>query len=118
MTSAADPHRISITPNPRRVRVAFKGTVVADTTRALILAEGSLPKVNYVPRQDATMAAFTPTERRTHCPFKGDANYFNLSADGATAENAVWTYETPLPGVEQIAGHLAFYPDKVTIEEL
>ncbi len=118
MTNPNDPHRITITPNPRRVRVLFEGTVVAETTRALILAEGSLPKVNYVPRADATMAACTPTDRRTHCPFKGDASYFTLSAGGATAENAVWTYESPFATVADIAGHLAFYPDKVTIEEL
>ena len=29
--------------------------------------------------------------------------------------NAVWSYETPKEGVEPIAGHLAFYPDRVTV---
>ena len=32
-------------------------------------------------------------------------------------DNAIWTYETPYDAVKEIAGHLAFYPDKVTIEE-
>jgi uncharacterized protein (DUF427 family) len=27
----------------------------------------------------------------------------------------VWTYRDPYPAVAQIAGHLAFYPDRVTI---
>jgi len=30
----------------------------------------------------------------------------------------VWSYEAPYPAVAAIAGHLAFYPDKVEIEEL
>lgn len=117
MTANPPAHTITITPNPRRVRIRFNGTIVADTGAALILAEGSLPAVQYVPRQDASMASFMPTERHTHCPFKGEASYFSLAANGKTAENAVWTYETPLPQVHAIAGHLAFYPDKVSIEE-
>ena len=32
--------------------------------------------------------------------------------------NAVWTYEAPFDAVRAIAGHLAFYPDRVdAIEE-
>jgi len=58
-----------------------------------------------------------PTPRHTHCPFKGDASYFTLRAEGREAQNAVWTYETPLPGVAGIAGHLAFYTDQVEIEQ-
>ena len=107
-----------ITPNPRRVRVIFEGTVIAETARALILAERLRCRRCFMFRaQDATMAAFTPTDRRTHCPFKGDASYFTLSAGGRTAENAVWSYEAPFAAVAAITDHLAFYPDKVTIED-
>jgi uncharacterized protein (DUF427 family) len=74
--------------------------------------------VQYVPRKDAKMALLAPTGRMTHCPYKGDANYFSIKADGKTIENAIWTYETPFPAMAEIAGHLAFYPDKVTIEEV
>jgi uncharacterized protein (DUF427 family) len=35
-----------------------------------------------------------------------------------TAENAVWSYEQPYPAMAEIAGHLAFYPNRVdAIEE-
>ena len=112
------PHAIVVTPHPGRVAVTFAGQVVARTTRALDLAEGRLPAVLYVPREDADMSAFVPTERRTHCPFKGDARYFTLRAAGQEAQNAVWSYETPLPGAEAIAGHLAFYPDTVEIRQV
>ena len=53
------------------------------------------------------------TARSTHCPFKGDASYFTLKDGSAEAANAVWSYEAPFPAVAEIAGHLAFYPDKV-----
>jgi uncharacterized protein (DUF427 family) len=39
--------------------------------------------------------------------------------DGKTAENAVWSYEAPLPAVADIKDHVAFYPEKMdAIEEL
>ena len=111
-------HPITITANPRRVRVSLGGVVIADTTSALKLKEASYPAVNYVPRKDANMALLARTGRVTHCPYKGDANYFSIVADGKTIENAIWTYEAPFPAMTEISGHLAFYPDKVTIEEV
>jgi uncharacterized protein (DUF427 family) len=111
-------HPITIAANPKRVRVTLGGVVIADSTDALMLKEASYPAVNYVPRKDANMALLARTERVTHCPYKGDANYFNVVADGKTAENAIWTYETPFPAMTEITGHLAFYPDKVKIEEV
>ncbi|RYB03835.1 DUF427 domain-containing protein [Lichenibacterium ramalinae] len=111
------PHKLDITPHPGRVVVAFAGRIVVETSRALDLVEGSMRPVLYVPRQDADMAAFVPTERHTHCPFKGEASYFTLKAEGREAQNAVWSYEAPLPGAEAIAGHLAFYPDQVEIRQ-
>ena len=111
-------HPITITANPRRVRVSADGVVIADTTRALTLKEASYPAVQYVPREDAKMELLKRTERVTHCPYKGDANYFSVTANGKTLDNAIWTYETPFPAMAEISSHLAFYPDKVKIEEV
>jgi uncharacterized protein (DUF427 family) len=111
-------HPIVITANPKRVRVSSGGVVIADTTHALTLKEARYPPVQYVPRQDANMALLSRSERTTHCPYKGDANYFSVTAGGKALENSVWTYEMPFPAMAEISGHLAFYPDKVTIEEV
>jgi uncharacterized protein (DUF427 family) len=112
-------HPITIEPNPRRVRVTFNGRVVADTTQALTLREASLQPVQYIPRQDVDMALIARTDHATHCPYKGDAAYFSVTAGGRTAENAVWTYEAPYPAMAAIKDHLAFYPSRVDrLEEL
>jgi uncharacterized protein (DUF427 family) len=118
MKTPGPAHPITVAPNPQRVRVMLGGKVVADTRRALTLRETSLPPVQYIPREDADFALLSRTEHVTHCPFKGDASYFTISANGRTAENAVWSYEQPFPAVAAIAGRLAFYPDRVDIEEL
>ena len=111
-------HPITITANPKRVRVLADGVVIAETTHALTLKEASYPAVQYVPREDTNMALLERTARTTHCPYKGDANYFSITANGKKLENSIWTYETPFPAMAEISGHLAFYPDKVKIEEV
>ena len=111
-------HPITITPNARRVRVTFGGQVIADTTHALSLKEASYPVVLYIPRADAKMDLLKRTDHATHCPYKGDASYFSIAADGKTAENAVWSYEQPFPAMAEIKDYLAFYPNRVDkIEE-
>ncbi len=106
---------ITIKPASQRVRVKVGETIIADSTSAMMLKESSYPGVHYIPRSDTRMDLLTATDRVTHCPYKGDASYYSIAADGHSLANAVWSYETPFPAVQQIAGHLAFYPDKVTI---
>jgi uncharacterized protein (DUF427 family) len=111
-------HPISITPNPKRVRVTFAGKTIAETTRALTLQEANYPPVQYIPRADADMSLLSPTAQASHCPYKGDASYFTINAGGRESVNAVWSYAAPFPAMAEIAGHLAFYPDRVDgIEE-
>jgi uncharacterized protein (DUF427 family) len=111
-------HPITITQNPRRVRVTAGDIVIAESAKALTLKEARYPAVQYLPRQDANMALLERSPRTTHCPYKGDASYYSIKADGKTLDNAIWTYETPFPAMTEISGHLAFYPDKVKIEEV
>jgi uncharacterized protein (DUF427 family) len=111
-------HPITIKPAEGRVVVRFNGAVVADTRAALELKEASYPAVLYIPRGDARMTHYARTTHSTHCPYKGDASYFDLSTAGMTAANAVWSYEQPFPAMTQIKDHVAFYPQHVTIERL
>ena len=109
-------HPITIAPARGRVVVRFAGAIVADTHAALELREAAYRPVLYIPRSDAHLAHYARTPHSTHCPYKGDASYFDLSAGDAKAPNAVWSYETPFPAMAQIKNHLAFYPNHVTIE--
>ena len=119
MPAASPDHPIAIAPAPGRIRVLVGGVIVAETTRALVLREAQLPPVHYIPREDVQMDLFERSERRTHCPYKGDATYYTVTAGGLVARHAAWSYEEPLAGVRQIAGHVAFHREKVdAVEEL
>lgn len=111
-------HPIAIAPVAGRVIVRYAGEVVADTTAALELTEASYKPVLYIPRADARMAHYARTAHSTHCPYKGDASYFDLIGGGTTTSNAVWSYETPFPAMAPIKDHLAFYPQHVSIERI
>lgn len=113
-----DSHPITIAPEPARVVVRAGDVVLADTRAALTLREAGYPPVRYIPRADADMAQLVRSGHASYCPYKGDAGYFDVPALGVAGRNAVWTYDTPYPAVEAIAGHLAFYPDRVSIELL
>jgi uncharacterized protein (DUF427 family) len=106
-------HPISIQRNPARVVVSVAGRVVADTRNALTLREAADPPVQYIPGQDVDFSQLERTAHATYCPYKGDCSYYSVPAGGKKSVNAVWSYENPFPAVEQIKGHIAFYPDRV-----
>jgi uncharacterized protein (DUF427 family) len=106
-------HRIATKPAGVRVRVTFNGELVADSREAVRMDEGNYAAVYYFPRKDAKMERLVRTTHSTYCPFKGHASYYTLSSGGRTAENAVWSYETPYDEMGVIKELLAFYPDKV-----
>ncbi len=109
-------HPITIEPTQGRVRVRVNGELIADSSAALQLQEATLPLVQYIPISDVVQDVLTRTDTTTYCPFKGEANYYSVTtAAGDTVDDAIWTYEQPYPAVAEIAGHVAFYPDKAEI---
>ena len=106
-------HPISIERNPARVVVSVAGHVIADTRNALTLREADYPAVQYIPPRDVDFTQLEQTDHASYCPYKGDSTYYSIPAGGKKSVNAVWSYQEPYPAVEQIRGHVAFYPDRI-----
>jgi uncharacterized protein (DUF427 family) len=113
MNAANADHPITCSREAGRVEVLFEGHEIADSADVLLLQEADYAPVRYFPRSDVAMAFLQKTDKVTHCPYKGEATYYTIVRDRQIIENAVWSYETPLSGVSQIAGRLAFYPEHV-----
>ncbi|MBF9031884.1 DUF427 domain-containing protein [Rhodobacterales bacterium HKCCE3408] len=109
---------IKIRPTGATWVVRTAGSIIAESRNALELSEGDYPPVIYFPRDDVAMAFLERTDKSTHCPHKGDASYFTVTAPGESMANAAWSYETPKAGMEAIKDHIAFYTDRVTVEKL
>jgi uncharacterized protein (DUF427 family) len=109
-------HPITVTSTGQHVTVRVNGEIVADTDAALTLQEATLPAVQYIPIADVKQEMLRRTDTATYCPFKGDASYYSVvTSDGDTIDDVIWTYAAPYPAVADIAGHVAFYPDRAEI---
>lgn len=108
-------HPITITPTVGRVVVRINGEVIADSRAALTLQESTYPAVQYIPLADVDQRALRPSSTASYCPFKGDAGYAAVETAAGVVDDAVWFYEQPYQAVAEIAGHVAFYPNKAEI---
>ena len=93
------------------------GAVLGETSEARELSEGGYPVVIYFPRGDVAMAFLDRTETLTSCPWKGKATHYSIVTQNTTIRDAVWSYEDPVPEAARIKGYLAFYRDRVTVEQ-
>ena len=109
-------YSIKVEPFEGVVNVMFSEAIIASSDRALVLREGDYPPVLYIPFQDIYFDHLRPTDTRTHCPYKGDASYWGVSAAGEWEKDVMWAYETPYDEMQQIRNHGAFYPNKVRID--
>jgi uncharacterized protein (DUF427 family) len=107
--------RVDILPSSRTVRVEVGGVVIAETSQAMLLFETGLPTRYYLPKTHVRMDLLRPTATESHCPYKGQASYWSVDVDGDVREDAAWSYPTPLPESERVAGLVCFYPDRVDV---
>lgn len=111
-------YALAIAAAEGRMQALFDGEVVADSSAVLTMTEQGHEPVRYFPRADVRMDRLTRTAHDTFCPFKGHASYWTVTAGGAQAENAAWSYETPYDEVLGIKEYIAFYADKVTVKRV
>lgn len=108
-------HPISVEPTTTHITVQSKGAAVAETRSPLALHEASYPVTYYVPLADVDPSVLRPSSTTSYCPFKGEASYYDVVTPAGTVKDAIWTYEHPYDAVSEIAGHVAFYADRVEL---
>ena len=111
-----DPYsRVDTVHSSRQVRVEVDGQVIAETNRPVLLYETGLPTRYYIPKLDVRMDLLESTDTVTHCPYKGDAGYWNLRLGDKTFKDYVWVYRRPIPEIPKIENLLCFYNEKVDL---
>ena len=89
-------HPITISPTGSRVTVRVGGVTVADTDRALSLAEANYPVVQYIPLEDVDTSLLDRTTTQSYCPYKGDASYYSVKTpDGRPRPTSSGPTSTP-----------------------
>jgi uncharacterized protein (DUF427 family) len=115
-THPRDPYtRVDILPSSRQVRVEVDGVTIAESTKPSLLFETGLPARYYLPRTHVRMDVLEATDTVSHCPYKGQAEYWLVRAGDTVHADLGWSYRTPLPESQKIAGLIAFYNEKVDL---
>ncbi|WP_280399329.1 DUF427 domain-containing protein [Nocardia carnea] len=111
-----DPYsRVDILASSRHIRVEIDGVTVADSRNPRILFETGLPARYYLPLTDIRMDLLRSSDTRTGCPYKGNADYWNIEVNGTVYPDLAWIYRTPTPESQKIAGLACFYNEKVDL---
>ena len=101
-------------PTTALLEVVLGGAVVAATREGWRVLETSHPPTYYLPRSAFAPGTLRPTAGASWCEWKGAASYVDLVVPGAPRVADVgWTYPDPSPAFAAIAGHVAFYPQRV-----
>ena len=86
------------------MKAVWNDTVIAESDDTVVV-EGN----HYFPLESVNKALLKDSSKTTFCPWKGAANYYTLSVDGAENVDAAWYYAEPKDAASEIAGRVAFW---------
>ena len=88
-------HFMRIVPSRTVQTASIEGKALANSSSALVVKEVGrdvYDPVVYFPRDDVAMDLLERIDKTTHCPLKGNTEYFDLVIDGQRTEAAAWSY--------------------------
>ena len=86
------------------MKAIWKDTVIAQSDDTVVV-EGN----RYFPPSTLNMMYFTPSDTTSHCGWKGEANYYDVTVEGETNADAAWYYAAPKQAASNIKGYIAFW---------
>ena len=111
-------HFMRVVPAGGPRSASVDGTSIAQSTEAVVVKEVGLDlydHVTYFPRADVDMDALVPIDKTTHCPLKGDTEYFDLVVGGQRIAEAAWSYVETLDIAAELRDLVAFDATKVAV---
>ena len=86
------------------MKALWNDAVLAESDDTIVI-EGN----HYFPPESIDRSRFSPSEKHTTCPWKGEASYYDVVVDGEVNENAAWYYPEPKDAAEEIRDYVAFW---------
>ena len=71
----------------------------------IVIVEGN----PYFPLDSVNQDYISESDATSRCPWKGMANYFDVTVDGQTNSGAAWIYHDPKPAAADIKDRVAFW---------
>lgn len=110
-------HYAVIDAYPRKLTLKYNDEIIVESKNALILKEVGKSVYNpifYFPKEDILANLVIESDRKSYCPIKGDATYWNFK-ENPTSDYLAWSYEKALPRTKKIEGYIAFDLDQITL---
>jgi uncharacterized protein (DUF427 family) len=85
-------------------RAIWNGTVLAESDDTVVV-EGN----HYFPPGSVKQEVLRPSDQRSHCPWKGDASYYDVVVGDETNAGAAWYYPEPKEAAAEIRDRVAFW---------
>ena len=85
-------------------KAIWKDTVIADSEQTVIV-EGN----HYFPPDAVRREYLAPSDKKTVCPWKGEASYYHVNVGGEQNRDAAWYYPAPQGAAADIKDHIAFW---------
>jgi uncharacterized protein (DUF427 family) len=104
--------RIDVLTSSRRVEVSVDDTVLASTSRALMLMETHLPVRYYVPPEDVRMDLLGPSSTTSVCAYMGVASYLSTRDGSGAGRDIAWLYRDPLDDATRVRDHVCFWAER------
>ncbi len=86
------------------MKATWHGVTLAESDNTLVV-EGN----DYFPLESIQRQYFRASEHHTHCPWKGEASYYDIVVDGTVNQAAAWYYPEPKQAAANIKGRIAFW---------
>jgi len=86
------------------MKATWNGRVIAESEKTIVIEDN-----HYFPPGSLQLQYLRESARRTTCPWKGEAHYYDLVVDGEENRNAAWTYPEPNDAAREIKDHVAFW---------
>ena len=93
------------------MKAIWNDTVLAESDDTVVV-EGN----HYFPPASVRREHFRESSTHTHCPWKGEASYYDVVVDDKVNRDAAWYYPEPKSAAQQIANRIAFWRG-VTVTE-
>lgn len=78
-----------------------------------VVVEGN----HYFPPESLNEEYLESSDHTTMCPWKGEAQYYDVVVGDVRKEDVAWHYPDPSDAASEIEDHVAFYTTEVDVAE-
>ena len=93
------------------MKAIWKNQILAESDETIVVENN-----HYFPASSLYMDFFIPSDKTSHCPWKGEASYYSIIVNGEKNQDAAWYYPAPKQAAKEIKDRVAFWRGVEVVE--